>query len=470
MRRKEFAAGRQVSATCSLLVNAAVASLLIGPPPAAAHTAAGGAPTHGPDTDYLEALPEVAGPGGGPQGRPVRTGGRATAETIRLSLPEVWCGVERSDDDLAGELSNGANKYHAIYAYPSDGLDLFLLNATRIQVDALQASALLERLYGRALRFDMGTSCGPQFLDISSVRLRSSTGELQALAGTAEGVFTRIAADLRSAGFDILSDDDTLTTAATRSKNLVVWLDAPGPAGACGQAALYGDPNRALDNWNNYGGKLAIVYRSSSGFCNSNTVRHEIAHNLGAIQPGAANNGDGAHCTDAYEDTMCMPGAPPRSSGEYHALYFDYGNDDYWDPPGFALPRWTVNLSRFVCPDVGCNVPGGSASGGLLDSDTDGVPDALDPCPTTPGTDCEAGGADADASRRRPGGGARVRASARRRGNVWRLRIRTTGQGHARVSVRCRRRAVYRRTVTLPRTLRVSVRCAVRPRAHVQGA
>jgi hypothetical protein len=39
-------------------------------------------------------------------------------------------------------------------------------------------------------------------------------------------------------------------------------------------------------------------------------------------------------------------------------MYFDYGNDDYWDPPqGVPLGWWTLNLSRFICPDAQCNRP-----------------------------------------------------------------------------------------------------------------
>jgi hypothetical protein len=431
--------------------------------------AVGGHPapaSHGPDPLSLERLPELPGPAGGPHGRHLPPGGRVGAEQVRLSLPEAWCGLPRAGDDLEHELSNGAHKYHAVYVVPSDGLDRFGAVATSLHVDALQASALLERLYGRALRLDMGTSCGPQFVDISSVRLRSSTATLASLAGNPDALFQQVAADLRAAGFGLITDGESIATAAARTKNLIVWLDGPGPSGVCGQAMQYDDPARSLENWNNYAGKLALVYRAGGEFCNSNTVRHEIGHNLGALQPGAPSAFDGAHCDDAYEDTMCYANAPRRASGEYHALFFDYGNDDYWDPQGGSLPRWTVNLSRFLCPGIDCNLPGGSSGGGLLDSDTDGVPDALDPCPTTPGTECEAT-ADA-ASQARTYARARVtrrRLSARR----WSLRVRATGRGRARVVITCRRRTTYRRVVRLPRTVRKRVRCSARPRVTVRS-
>ncbi|MEX2197096.1 MAG: hypothetical protein WD844_17625 [Thermoleophilaceae bacterium] len=433
-------------------------------PPVSAYGAHPVPSTHGPDPVSIDRLPELPGPAGGPGGRPLPRGERAGSEQVRLSLPEVWCGQVGSGDNLQQELANGMHKYHAVYAVPSDGLDRFALVATGLHVDLLQASALIERVYGRALRLDMGTSCGPQFVDISAVRLRSSTSALAALAGSPDALFNQVAADLRAAGFGLITAGDTYAAAAARTKNLIVWLDGPSPSGVCGQGMEYDDPSRTLENWNNLAGKLALVFRSSGGFCNSNTVRHEIGHNLGALQPGAPSAFDGAHCNDAYEDTMCYSQAPRRATGEYHALYFDYGNDDYWDPAGGALPHWTVNLSRFVCPSVDCNLPGGSSGGGLLDSDTDGIPDALDPCPTTPGTACPAG-ADATANR---AGSARARVSRRRmRGGRWRLRIRVTGRGRARVVVKCRRRTVYRRAVSIPRTVSRRVRCRPRPRVTV---
>ena len=85
-------------------------------------------------------------------------------------------------------------------------------------------------------------------------------------------------------------------------------------------------------------------------------VRHEIGHNLGALQPEAPHTTDGVHCNDAFEDTMCGSESPKIVGADFNGLYFDYGNDDYWDPPrGRPLRWWTVNLSWFICPDARCN-------------------------------------------------------------------------------------------------------------------
>src|SRR3954471_2343098 len=80
------------------------------------------------------------------------TAARSTAEVRDIgSAPERWCGETTPRDDVVDELDNGPPKYHAIYAVPADAPDRFAGFAPEIQAGALGASALLERLYGRAI-------------------------------------------------------------------------------------------------------------------------------------------------------------------------------------------------------------------------------------------------------------------------------------------------------------------------------
>jgi hypothetical protein len=411
--------------------------------PATASAAVGAPLTHGPD-------PAAVGHGA--------EAGLGRAAKV-ASLPAEWCGVPRSSDDAANETANGGYKYHAVYMVPSDGADRFAQFAGAIQADALQASALLEAQYGRAIRFDMGTSCGPEYLDITLVRTDRSTAELEAIAQTATGTFDAVSAALDAAGLETIAATDSYARAAQRNRNYVVWLDGPGPAGSCGQAAIYDDPARTGNNLNNFGGKVALVFRNGAGaFCSSNAVRHEIGHNLGALQPGAPHAFDGSHCDDAYEDTMCYSRAPRVGSGQ-RGQFFDWGNDDYWDPPaGEPLPWWTVNLNRFLCPDATCNVTPGA---GVAEP----PPPVVDPPLGAPPA------AGPEQRRPRP----RLRVRAKRRGTLWKLRIRATGAGRGVVSVRCRTRrhgrvrVVYRRATDLPSAFRTSVRCrASRPKARLR--
>ena len=426
-----------------LLAAALALGAVAGPPAHATPLQARGG--HGPDPVALDRLREVA---------------------LGESLPTAWCGATRADDDTEHEVPNGTHKYHAIYAFPSDAADRFQAVAGTLQADAFQASRLLERLYGRALRFDMGTACGAEHLDISAVRLASTTTELRAAAAAPRPyVFDRIYADLQNAGFPVLPLQVTAAQAAGYTKNFLIWLDGPAPAGVCGEADYFNDTRRVPDNWNNFGGKLALVYRNGGGFCNSNTVRHEIGHNLGALLPGAPSAFDGAHCDDAYEDTMCYPLAPRRASGEANALFFDFGNDDYWDPAGAQLPNWSVNLSRFVCPTADCNGRTADARTGVIDGDGDGIPDRLDECPSTRGTTCAA---TADSTRAAP---SRARADVKRRKlkrHRWRLRVRVRGWGRARVRVKCGRRTVRKRVVAVPARLKFRVRCKKRVRVRTR--
>jgi hypothetical protein len=338
----------------------------------------------------------------------------------------------------------------------ADGLDRFDKLATSMQTDAFQASSLLESSYGRAIRFDLGTSCGPKYLDISVVRMPQTRAQLSALARTPNGTYEAATAALDAAGFETIQPSDTVEDASTRTRNYLVWLDAPAPSGSCGQASIYDDPTRSPDNLNNLGGKAAVVFRNGDGFCSSNAARHEIGHNLGGLQPVAPHAFDGAHCNDAYEDTMCYSNSPYVADGQ-RGQYFDYGNDDYWSLPGHPLAWWTADLNRFLCEEATCNVVGGGAADAPSDP-------AAPVAPVAP----------ASAPRRgRPHGRVSLRAHRRRHG-VWRLRLRATGSGRGVVVVRCRRhrrgqvRTVLVRSTRLPRTLRGRVRCvASRPRARL---
>ena len=165
---------------------------------------------------------------------------------------------------------------------------------------------------------------------------------------------------------------------------------------------------------------------------------------------------------------MCSPTSPAVSTGE-RGLYFDYNNDDYWDPPDGALPWWTANLNRFLCPDVNCNVSGGTP---LVSSGT-GTGSQGSGSGTGAGT---GPGTTVTSAKRKP---LRLRTKVRRSSSVskrdlWNMTLRVTGDGRAQVDIRCRRAksaklsSVVVRRVKLPRVLRSSVRCASRPTASAR--
>jgi hypothetical protein len=440
-----------------------------------AHAYIGAPVDHGPDGSAVDLGTEAPGPDGGPSGKPLpRTDDSAKAR-VQLKgaqahdrLPAAWCGTETSADDTVNEMGNGDYKYHAVYAIPADAPDRFGLFSTAIQSDAFQASSLLETTYGRAIRFDMGTNCGQQYLDISVVRLPQTTAQLQQLAPTATGTLDAVSNAIDAAGFHTIRPNDTVETASTRTRNYVIWLDGPAPAGSCGQATSFDDQTRDPSNLNNLAGKVAVVFpNGNGGFCSSNTVRHEIGHNLGALQPVAPHAFDGAHSNDAYEDTMCYTNSPKVTASGIRGQFFDYKNDDYWDPPnGQPLPWWTANLNRFLCPDAYCNVAPGTTD--ITGPSTPIIPDT------------SSGNADGSTVfgttgvKAKPTVKAKVKKGKAKKGRrTYTLSMRARGKGKAVVTVRCRPKAkqsirtVYRKRTKLPKSLRAKVTCASTPRATI---
>lgn len=303
-------------------------------------------------------LPSQASPAGeehahthGPDGVDLDPRGRATAPAapydvdtaVPWSASEYDGGVFTTDQADLTSLPT----IHAVYVHPADKPSRFTQFAAMFQADARDASALLTRLYGRGIRFDERLGAGgARFLDITVVRSKYKARQL-----SGGNQFSLVAGELSARGF------------TSPDKKYAVWLDAGSQA--CGQGHLYQDTRRSAANANE-GRTTAIVYRpynaadASGGFCRGRTLRHELGHNMGALQSVAPSAFDGAHCDDSAEDTMCYTSATSFDSGD---AAFDHNNDDYWDPvaaPGLAsaakLPWWTVNLSRFVCP------PGGDCS------------------------------------------------------------------------------------------------------------
>jgi hypothetical protein len=365
-----------------------------------------------------------------------------------------WC---PNAEPGAHQVDNGQYRYHAVYVHPADRPSRLASVGGELQQDAFGASSVIERQYGRAIRFDIGTPCGPGQLDISVVRLPLTEAQLTSLAearGTA--TFDAVAQALRTAGFGVAANSETPEQLALRSLNFLVWLDGPAPARACGQGTALLDSARSDTNVNNVGGKLALIFRDGSDFCGADVVRHEIGHNLGALQPDAPNTTDGVHCNDAFEDTMCAWEAPKITNGPFNGLWFDYGNDDYWDPPGGQpLGWWTLNLSRFICPDKSCNRPPGTEAEPAAKS-RQRVADRAE-----------------RAKRRRARAARRPHLSTvlRRGARYTRLYLTARGAGTARLVVRCPRRAAGRRGVVsrrigLPARYRVTADCRA-PRARL---
>lgn len=275
------------------------------------------------------------------------------------TTPTTWSASEYDGKQLATDapdLMDAAKlpQFHAVYMYPSDGVNRFAQFAAKFQADARATSSALGTWYGRGLRWDerLGSDGSTRFLDITVVKAKANT---RTLAGSKQ--FSTVQSELTTKGL------------TNSNKKYLVWLDAS--SSYCGQSSISKDASRSVSNLNNRR-TTAVVYRykgysqtdpTTGGWCGWGTALHEMAHSLGAVQSVAPNIADYTHCDDNANDILCGYASTIPYDASKPRL-FDYGNDDYWDPAAdpssgsnARLGWWTVNLNRFVCPTLGCGQP-----------------------------------------------------------------------------------------------------------------
>src|SRR3954463_4670131 len=140
-------------------------------------------------------------------------------------LPTTWCGSETTTDDTVdAAFDKTLPQFKVVYAYPADRADRF-----DDWKDALQANlSLIEQFVSsqpgstRAPRFDMGTACGPQYLDIQTVALPGTRAAyVQNMAAVKAEVMAR--ADPNPGG----------------RRNCVIIADTLATSGANGIGELY---------------------------------------------------------------------------------------------------------------------------------------------------------------------------------------------------------------------------------------
>jgi len=96
------------------------------------------------------------------------------AGTSGGGLPTVWCGDERTGDDVThAAYGPDLPQFKLVYAYAADAPSRFAAWKDALQADV----SLIGRFMGaqsggrRTPRFDMGTDCGPQYVDVQVVAL-----------------------------------------------------------------------------------------------------------------------------------------------------------------------------------------------------------------------------------------------------------------------------------------------------------
>ena len=299
----------------------------------------------------------------------VNVASAAAAADAPDALPYAWCGDPRTVDGTANAaLAPSSPRFKLVYAHPADRPDRFAA-----WQDALQANvALVQRFLAsqsggaKGLRIDMGTRCGPQYVDLQVVHLPGARSQyvdnfaaivkdVESRLGRADGARNVVVLGdtLNGGGYDYGLGENVLGPAGER----------PGP-----------------DNVHNAGGFASVLFtrdgvpapgEGAQGWWPEGLL-HEMTHNLGGVQwsaphstqPAGFTNPGYGHCWQG-SDVMCYvegPGAShpmrydcPRTAGAIPQVY-DCGRDDYFNPapePGSYLARaWNIYNSAFLAPCV----------------------------------------------------------------------------------------------------------------------
>ena len=318
------------------------------------------------------------------------------AGTITTSLASgTWCGTETAADDVTHQAAFG-NAIKLVYAYASDQPNHFDDYKDVIQSDVKAvADAMLAASNGeKTVRFDLGTSCGPEYVDIQSVALPRTRATYQAMGSSAR--FNAVASDLSS---HVTSDAWCPAIGAIDcTRDFLVYADGLyANEGVTGTATRRGDTLPSADNDSNIGGQFAVVWGNGTaqfGISSATTAEHEMLHNLGAVQNIAPHSTLGGHCFDEV-DVMCYPDGgtlghladmitncptAPEST-------IDCGHDDYFNPDGPVLsasdaPMWNVYDSEFLCAVDACGSGGPRIASVPSDGDATPPPAVTQPAAT----------------------------------------------------------------------------------------
>jgi hypothetical protein len=300
-------------------------------------------------------------------------------------LADTWCGTETTSDNTANAVDSTSPVIKVVYAYPSDQTDRFGTYTSVIQEQMKTISGLVYATSGqlKSLRLDLGTSCGPAYVDIQTVQLPHTLNYYRDYGvNSSPSRFRQIVNDVRAA----------LGSSAQR-RNVLVYADYlamnnsdNSPFNASGQAELRSGPLGVSDqpgsaNPSNAGGLYAVAFGRGLSHFTSNSPAfgdevplHEITHNLGAVQDSAPNSSHGGHCFDE-SDVECYNdggsyftggGAIVQSCSDSAHEVYDCNLNDYFNPSptpdNYLHNHWNLFNSAFMCDAATCGT--GTTGGG----------------------------------------------------------------------------------------------------------
>jgi hypothetical protein len=281
-----------------------------------------------------------------------------TAPSLAQFLPtDEWCGPRLTSDDVDHAVFTASQRQiKVVYAFATGEQDRSAEWSQALQADVSNIEQYLALQTGgrRALRFDMGTACGPQYVDVQVVALT----HLRTYYRDDPTHFDRLADEVAAAIGSGPGPRDVLILADKLTDD-PVW----------GIAEVIGDDRADAANASNTGGLTAIMWTrpttapDPSDWWQPTVILHEITHNLGGIQQSAPHKTSGWHCWDG-EDVMCYDDGSsgsqlytstvcPVRDGAIPQTY-DCGHDDYFNPApaagSYLDTHWNVYRSAFMAP------------------------------------------------------------------------------------------------------------------------
>jgi hypothetical protein len=285
------------------------------------------------------------------------------APALAQYLPtDKWCGQRLTTDDVDHAVFPATQRQiKVVYAYASGELDRSAEWSYALQADVSNIEQYLALQTGgrRALRFDMGTQCGPQYLDVQVVEL----SQPRAYYRDDPSHFNRLAHEV-----------GTAIGPGPGARDVFILADKLTDDPVWGIAEVIGDDSPDSGNESNTGGQTAIMWTRPStlpdptDWWQPTVMLHEITHNLGGVQQSAPHKTVGWHCWDG-EDVMCYDDDSSGSQFYTEAVCplaasaipqtYDCGHDDYFNPDPaegtYLDTHWNVYRSAFMgaCTQLG---------------------------------------------------------------------------------------------------------------------
>ena len=350
---------------------AALLSVLLLAPPAAAHG--------GGEVDHADSAVELADVDIAAVVRAAQKAASPKVAAANDGLPYDWTCTPHSSNVTGADakFDPALRQIHVVYAYALGAWDptRFASWADRLQGNVSVAQRFLSAQSGgrKALRFDMGSGCGYDEVDITAIELPRTRADYLAL--DIDHRFDAVANDVWAAfGYDAAQPRDLMILADNLTSATNSWL---------GLGEMLYDDTSGPTNRHNRGGLTSVLWATGNsptddgGSLNPTWwpegFLHEITHNLGGVQDSSEHATLFGHCWDEH-DVMCyddgsgigMVDVCPTGNGTIDEVY-DCGKDDYYapaPPPGsYLATHWNVYDSAFIA-DCGELAPACGGGGG----------------------------------------------------------------------------------------------------------